>query len=217
MTGKAGNTTNTTGFENAYYVPNNYDPYSTTTYADPTENNGVYADTGTSWDANISALVAYLDGSIPIFYFNNNEVRSSTNQDLYITAKLTLWNSVTSTVYGTYRLTDPTTPDGYVLSGGDVEYDGEIFPHNLGAENAAYAAILPALNDFLDGWTGSGDSQYDTLSLEISTHDVDNGSEQAFIGRGTYGDTTVVPEPSTWLLMGLGLLCLPLVRRFRRG
>ncbi|XXJ18419.1 PEP-CTERM sorting domain-containing protein [Desulfovibrio caledoniensis] len=211
MTGSQADAVNTAGFENAYDVPNHFTPYSTLTYPDPTVNNGIYADSPTSWDANISALVDYLDGSVPVFYFNNNETRSA--QDLFITAQLTLWNG--GTVYGTYNLIDPLTPDNYVLSGGDVAFDGEVFPHNLGANNAAYAVLIPELNDFLDNWTGIGDSQYDMLSLSISMYDLDNGYEQAFIGRGEIVPSTV-PEPSTWLLLGLGLLGLPLARRLRR-
>jgi hypothetical protein len=46
-------------------------------------------------------------------------------------------------------------------------------------------------------------------------YDLDNGYEQAFIGRGEIVPSTV-PEPSTWLLLGLGLLGLPLARRMRR-
>ncbi|WP_319582257.1 PEP-CTERM sorting domain-containing protein [uncultured Pseudodesulfovibrio sp.] len=213
MTGTTADAANTTGFENAYDIPNSYSPYSTVTYADPTVNNGIYADSDTSWDANISALVAYLDGSMPVFYFNNNETGSA--QDLYITATLSIWNSTTSTVYGTYHLIDPLTSDNYVLSGGDVEFDGEVFSHNLGAKKAAYAVLIPELNAFLDNWTGTGDSQYDMLSLEISMYNLDSGYEQAFIGRGEFASSTV-PEPATWLLLGLGLLGLPLARRMRR-
>ena len=213
MTGSQADAVNTAGFENAYDVPNNFTPYSTTTYADPAVNNGIYADSATSWDGNISALVAYLNGSIPVFYFNNNETGSG--QDLYITATLTIWNSALATVYGTFNLIDPLTPDNYVLSGGDVLFDGETFSHNLGAKKAAYAVVVPGLNDFLDNWTGIGTSGMDMFSLEISMYDLDNGYEQAFIGRGEFA--TTVPEPATWLLLGLGLLGLPLVRRMRRG
>jgi hypothetical protein len=215
MTGAQAAASNTSGFEDAYMTPNHATnaSFSTTTATDP-DNNDLYADSLTTWEANISALVAYLDGSFPIFYFNNNETSSS--QDLYITATLTIWNGLTSNVYDIYYLIDTTTSDNYVLSGGDVEFDGVSFDHNLGANNAAYAVVLPGLNDFLDAWTGIGDSQYDMLSLEISMYGLDNGYEQAFIGRGEFVPSTV-PEPATWLLLGLGLLGLPLVWRMRRS
>ncbi|WP_338669298.1 PEP-CTERM sorting domain-containing protein [Pseudodesulfovibrio methanolicus] len=125
--------------------------------------------------------------------------------------------------------TPDTMPTDYVLSGGNVCLDGGGAPvdcgssevvygpysHNLGSDRAAYAVVAPELNDLLADW--DGDSPYDMLSIKIKMSALNAGGEQAYILPGTVQTTTVVPEPSTWLLMGLGLLCLPLVRRFRRG
>ncbi|MCK4623185.1 MAG: PEP-CTERM sorting domain-containing protein [Desulfuromonadales bacterium] len=106
------------------------------------------------------------------------------------------------------------TPTDYVLSGGQLCLDGagslvdcgdvaavETINHNLGANQAVYALVSPELNDFIRSWDNS--SAYDTLSLDIRLRDLNDGYEQIFIQT-----VTVIPEPSTLLLLGGGLVGL---------
>src|SRR5690349_9735098 len=54
------------------------------------------ADTGTTWDIDVQALLGFLNGGSPIFYFNHNQVNSggggnvvpSIDQDLFVWAQL---------------------------------------------------------------------------------------------------------------------------------
>ncbi|MBC17906.1 MAG: hypothetical protein CL942_12735 [Desulfovibrio sp.] len=125
---------------------------------------------------------------------------------------------------------DPTQFDDYILSGGDVCLDGNDAPvscdsedvafgpepHNLGADQAAYAVMSPELNDFLSEW--SDQSMYDMMSIDIRMHSLNSGYEQAFILSDTVLEPrTVVPEPTTWMLMGIGLLGLFFIRRMRQA
>ncbi len=120
-------------------------------------------------------------------------------------------------IAGTNAATD------YVLSGGQVCLDGGFNPvvcgsasevyrinQNLGADQAAYAVVVPELNAILAQANAGG---YDALHLDLrmgcdpATIDpavncvgrsLNNGYEQVFIGT--------VPEPSTVALLALGLL-----------
>jgi hypothetical protein len=69
-----------------------------------------------------------------------------------------------------------------------------------------------AVEDFLYYYTTAEGEEYLSVAhiQSIGTDDDDS----AWVAGHT---VTSVPEPSTWLLLGLGLLCLPLVRRLRRG
>ncbi|QGY39069.1 PEP-CTERM sorting domain-containing protein [Pseudodesulfovibrio cashew] len=124
---------------------------------------------------------------------------------------------------------DPLDPDAgtdYVLSGGAVCLDAAYstvncgsaeavygpFNHNLGENEAAYAVIAPELNDFLFAWERGDYQEYDTFSMDLKMTELNAGYEQAFILPGTV--QSAVPEPSTWLLLGLGMLALPFARRF---
>lgn len=118
----------------------------------------------------------------------------------------------------------PTTLDYYVLSGGQTCLDAfdapqacdgtEVagpFNHNLGADQVAYAVFAPELDEFLMNWTMA--SAYDMFSMDIRMHSLNNGYEQAFIFPRSVVPS--IPEPSTWLLMGLGLGALAFARKFR--
>lgn len=149
-------TTNAMGFEDAYQTPNGSHPeFASTTGL----GGGIVAPTGTAtkgiqtiysdtWDANLAAMKAFLNGGTPLFLFNNND--TNTDQNLAIWAKLwitdpngSLYNnrylylSNTGALYGqggvplgdatTYNpgnvqpgLNPATGNTDYVLSGGDV-------------------------------------------------------------------------------------------------
>jgi hypothetical protein len=90
----------------------------------------------------------------------------------------------------------------FVLSGGEVTLGTEVFGHNLGANNAAFAIFSPELNNLI-GWKAMG---YDVMQVDIRLYDLTNGYEKVFLLKGQ--DVTVMPEPGTLLLMGFGLLGL---------
>jgi hypothetical protein len=134
-----------------------------------------------------------------------------------------------SYTYGDVTLDDEYEGSEYVLSGGDMcfpggvptpcsqvvgPYDGPVIAHNLGANQAAYLVYSPELNADILAWNPD-DPLYDMLSIDLRMYDLSNGYEQAFI-TSTQNIPTTIPEPSTWLLMALGLLAIPFVRRFRR-
>jgi len=149
--------------------------------------------------------------------------------------------SLPGPIAGTNAATD------YVLSGGAICLNGVIpvscsGPHtagpinnNLGANQAAYALVAPALDAFLASWIGGGFSGYTDIHVNlrfgcdpatIGTNggtagvgacigrDANNGYEQLFIGTST--TVSQVPEPGILSLLALGLLGLAVTSRRRK-
>jgi hypothetical protein len=127
----------------------------------------------------------------------------------------------------------------YVLSGGTICFDAlwkeqacngsqaHKINHNLGANQAAYAGVVPLLNDWLDTLFASDDTTLDQYTLHLDLRlgcatgwndcaniKIDNGFEQLFLASTTRG--VPAPEPATLALVGLSLLSLWLMARRRR-
>lgn len=85
-TGSSGTgvTTNAAGFDDAYQTPNGkQDPYASIGenlgVVDPTPKGGIENNLANTWDANLAALKAFLDGGSAQFMFNNNDTNSDQN------------------------------------------------------------------------------------------------------------------------------------------
>lgn len=196
-----------------------------------------------------AALTLYDDQGLldPLtFYFTNlNKPYALVGEGGGGTVNGTAGNGTLGTPTGPIAGTNTATD--YVLSGGALCYsaayaviscklpDGSDNPaavggpinHNLGANQAVYAVVFPALNDVL-GTSGFGG--YDVLSIDWrmgcdpNTIDpatncvgrsLNNGYEQLFItttARDIPPPPPPIPEPASLALLGLGLLGLGAMR-----
>jgi hypothetical protein len=251
-------TTNVAGFDNAYGTPNGSSPtYASIAGAvnvvDPGDKAGIANNDTNTWDANLLNLKGFLDGGTALFLFNNNDTNA--DQNLAIWAKLWITDANNQLVNDRYLYLSnqggaygfggtpfgnatlynpgdvlPTTgfaSTDFVLSGGEVNG----INHNLGANQAAYAADLPLLNAWLDSLFMLGDVALGgyTLHLDLKlgcvsttawggTCDnvkIDNGFEQLFLVSNDRD--LVVPEPGALLLTGIALLGLAAATRRRRS
>lgn len=151
-----------------------------------------------------------LENGLPTMYYDFNNTNTG--------GDVTAYNSDGSgpDAYGA-----PTDPGDFVLSGGYVCFDGANNPqacdgseavrldHNLGFNAAAYALYSPEIDMGLGSWFNMG---YDTIRIDMRLRGLNNGAEQLFI-LSSGETTTVIPEPSTFVLLACGLLGLGFISR----
>lgn len=220
--------TNFAGMDDAYPSPNSsgISTFSTGTTADPNGASEFIGDTADTWDATLSSMLAYLDGSPLVFFWNNNQEKSNDKtglpasaEDLFGWGKIAIVDSdgVLPTKYfdfsdDTDSIYDPfvsrANPGDYVFSPGNVIIPGYEIDHNLGANQAAYALYSAELSDGLSGWYNQG---YDAMQLDIRLAELNNGFEQLFIQR--INTSTTVPEPTSLFLLFSGILGLFLKKK----
>ncbi len=206
--------------------------------------NNNQTNSGDAEDQNLAiwaALTLYDDAGVlqPLtFYFSNLGGAYATIQEG--------GGGVLNGTAGSGTLGAPVGPDAgdntstdYVLSGGQLCQDAALntvacddptavhtVNHNLGADQAVYAVVFPALNDML---LTAGFGGYDVLSIDwrmgcdpnttancdgfAGNHgrSLNNGFEQLFIGTVT--SVVTVPEPATLALLGSALLGFAAMRR----
>lgn len=151
-----------------------------------------------------------------------------------------------ATIYNPGNVAPQFYPGGgtdYVLSGGSLcvskttgqvtgtppcAAGSEAINHNLGANQAAYAADLPLLNDWLATLAGNLNVGEYSLHLELvlgcdavlqgncDNFQIDNGYEQLFL-VSSKSDVPNVPEPGSLVLVGLGLAGLAYARHRREA
>ena len=249
------------------------------------------------WNSTLAAFTSFLGTENPLFFFNNNQVKSggAINEDVAVWAQVSVTGSNQHTRYFTfsnlsddYALfteggggvasgiagigvigpvnataaslpgpqagsnsnTSPGVGTDYVLSGGAICIStvggvpvscSSVVPHgapinnNLGANQAAYAIDVPALDAFLAFYRGGGFAGYTAIHVDLRFgcdpatigtsggtagvgdcvgRDANNGFEQLFIG--TTASVTQVPEPGILGLLALGMLGLAATTRRRK-
>jgi len=138
---------------------------------------------------------------------------------------------VDGTLYNVVFLADEFADRLYAGTGGTLDFDFD----NATDASAAVDAIVAALNgagvngvgpddnmtapdnEFRIGFMSLGSDVRTQVGANLSTSFTNEGTEIAGGGfRATYADFTVVPEPTTGLLLGMGLCGLGLIGRRRR-
>lgn len=100
----------------------------------------------------------------------------------------------------------------FVSSANDCQANSTFINNNLGSNVVEFIAGIPELNANLETYLALG---YDLVSTQLLFTNQNDGFEDVFILAGA-ARPTIVPEPGTIFLLGLGILGLAVASRRRR-
>ena len=174
----------------------------------------------------VDDLVGYLqnqfgpDATIPVFTFDLVEPGAAATRDLKQVAEFFIWDPVGATKIASWALDNLTQagdgvfdPTEFITVEGEIELvgtSGTVYTaNNTGSGEHDFLVFAPTMN--LLPFLGLGYEFHIFTEMDM----LEGGGEESFIS-GVFtapGPTTVIPEPGTMMLLGVGLASLGFKRR----
>lgn len=174
--------------------------------------------TSGTWSTSLDLLTDYMEFAfgpgitIPVFTFDLNQTGSTAQ--MFVTAKVSILDGDTEIASWAFdNLTNGVyDPDDeiFVPDTITIEYPAGTFitvDNNLGSGKMDFLVVAPTM-DLMD-YYGNG---Y-TFNASFSFTGLNNGFEEIFLTGAFTPNQQVVPEPTTMVLLGLGITALAFIRR----